>query len=102
MFGSFVVQLIHWNTDEIRLWHDQQFDGFDSLQPADQRLAYSMHAVHNAPFGINDYRVIQTRFIDQVRVFRNSSACWRVAISGEPESLVEFLDPLQRQINRLL
>ncbi len=100
--GPFVGQLINWNPDEIRLWHGRQLDGFDGLQTADQRLAYSMHPVHNAPFGIDDYRVIQASLIDQLGVFRDSSACWRVAITGEPESLVEFPNPLQRQINRLL
>src|SRR5216684_7636105 len=53
--GSFVWQLINWNTDEIRLWQSQQFYGFDGLQTAEQRLAHSMHAVHNALFGIDDY-----------------------------------------------
>jgi len=29
-------------------------------------------------------------------VFRDSSACWRVAIIREPISLVQLLNPLQR------
>lgn len=61
-----------------------------------------MHAVHDAPFGINDYRVIQTRFMDQPGVFHESSACWRVANTSEPENLIEFPNPFQGQINRLL
>jgi len=54
LFGSFVGQLINWNSNIIRLWHGQQFDRFDGFQTADQCLAYSVHAVHHAPFGIDD------------------------------------------------
>jgi hypothetical protein len=81
---------------------EPQFDGFNGRQTADQRLAYSMHTVQNAPLGIDDYGVIQTSFLDQLGVFRDSPAGWRVAIMRKPESLVEFPKALQRQIHRLL
>jgi len=67
----------------------------------DQGLAHSMHAVHDAPFGIDDYRVIQTGFIDQPGVFRDPPACGSVVITGEPEGFVEFPNFLERQKNWL-